>query len=123
MSVNGNGPAVFPDGTVEENPALGVNAMLRAIRVCAENAASDDSAAECKDYAAAALSFAQTLALLNPTTDTQGIPLDHHVQMQHDKADRELEKVKEQAKSQPPTPSKTVTAKRAGGTTTYKVDG
>lgn len=68
MSADGM-PPTLPDGTVPEIAALGVNALLRAIRVCAEDgaAATQKDARETKELAAAALAFAQTLVVLDPT--------------------------------------------------------
>jgi len=84
-----------------------------------------ESGAEAHDWAAAVLNLAQTVALMDPTRDTQGIPIQHAVEMQKLKSDAELEKVKaqSQAAASKPTPKKTVTAKRSGGQTTYSVEG
>jgi hypothetical protein len=62
-------PPVLPNGTVLSD-LTGVQAasqMMRAIEACATKAAGDDRAAEVKDYAAAALSFAQAIITLDPT--------------------------------------------------------
>lgn len=61
--INGNMAAPM---VVEDSLALR-EALVRACRVCAENAASEDSAAEAKDYAQAALSFAQAVITLDPS--------------------------------------------------------
>src|SRR4051794_5467797 len=60
-------PQDMPDGTAIEIPLMATNALLRAVRVCAENAAGEDRAAEAKDYGAAALAFAQAAVVLDPT--------------------------------------------------------
>lgn len=56
-------------GVTAEDPARGVNALLRAIRVCAEDgtAAAGKDPRETKELAQAAQAFAQTLVLLDPT--------------------------------------------------------
>jgi hypothetical protein len=49
-----------------------------------------DSGAEAKDFAAAVLNLSQVIALLDPTRDTQGVPLDHQLEMQKQKGQQEL---------------------------------
>lgn len=73
------GPPPGPGGMVQEDPAVGVNALLRALRVAAENAAGTQSGAEAKDYGAAALSFAQAIIVLDPTRSQGGTPLQHDI--------------------------------------------
>jgi hypothetical protein len=83
-----------------------------------------DSGAEAKDFAAAVLNLSQVIALLDPTRDEKGVPLDHQLEMQKQKGQQELEKVKEQSKASAQTPTKTVTASKGpNGSRTYKVDG
>lgn len=60
-------PMPLPNGTVPEQRPIVEAALLRGIRLLAENAASDTSAAEAKDYAAAAKSLADALITLDPT--------------------------------------------------------
>jgi hypothetical protein len=57
----------LPPAMVPEDPAVGVQALLRAIRVGAEKAAAADSAAEFKDFGNGALAFAQVIITLDPT--------------------------------------------------------
>jgi hypothetical protein len=45
------GPPILQGGTSQEDPALGINAALRAFRIAAENSASEKSGAEAKDWA------------------------------------------------------------------------
>src|SRR4051794_16887529 len=73
------GPPVLPDGTTQEDPDLGINAALRAFRVAAENSASEKSGAEAKDWAMAALNFAQAIVVLDPSLSQGGTPLAHDV--------------------------------------------
>jgi hypothetical protein len=77
IPMNGGGPGIAPGGTTQEDPQLGVNALMRAIRVMAENAAGDSSAAEAKDHGQAALYFAQALVILDPSLSQGGTPLEH----------------------------------------------
>jgi hypothetical protein len=84
-----------------------------------------DSGAEAKDFAAAVLSLSQVIALLDPTRDTQGVPLDHQLEMTKLKGQQELEKVKEQSKASAQTPTKSVSVARDknGRATNYQVKG
>lgn len=91
---------------VAENPEQGVDALLRAVRVMAENAATEDSAAEAKDYAAAALSLAQAIVVLDPNLTSDGVPLEHEVAMEQTRQDgqQRLERARQAAAA--PTPGK-----------------
>jgi hypothetical protein len=84
-----------------------------------------DSGAEAKDFGDAVLKLSQVIALLDPTRDTQGVPLDHQLEMQKQKGQQELEKVKEQSKASAQTPTKSVSVARDknGRATNYQVKG
>jgi hypothetical protein len=79
--MNGQAP-ILQGGTTQEDPSLGVNAALRAFRVAAENAAGEASGAEAKDWAAAALSFAQAIVVLDPQLSQGGTPLAHDAMLE-----------------------------------------
>lgn len=72
--MNGNGP---PPVMTQVDPMAGVNEMLRAIQSCGTKASGATSAAEAKDFAAAALSFAQAIVVLDPSLSQGGTPLQH----------------------------------------------
>jgi hypothetical protein len=78
--MNGNGQA--PPPIVPEDPMQGVNEMLGAIRLCASKARGAQSAAEAKDFAAAALSFAQAIIVLDPSLSQGGTPLAHDLALE-----------------------------------------
>jgi hypothetical protein len=84
-----------------------------------------DSGAEAKDFAAAVLNLSQVIALLDPTRDEKGVPLDHQLELQKQKGQQELEKVKEQSKASAQTPTKNVSVARDknGRATNYQVKG
>jgi hypothetical protein len=105
MSMNGNGvPPVDP--MVPEDPADGVNALLRAIRLMAEKASMDPSAAEAADYANAALRFSQAIVVLDPNLTSDGVPLAHELAMEQQRQDGQerLERARQAAAA--PTPGK-----------------
>jgi hypothetical protein len=79
-------------------------ACVDAAEILARKGGAASSAAEAKDFSAAVLNFAQALAVMSPETDVNGVPLQHQRQMEQDRAAAELAKVREQAKSQAPTP-------------------
>lgn len=139
-----------PPGVAEmvpEDAAVGVNAILRAIRICAENSAGVQSGAEAKDFGTAALAFAQALIVLDPSLSQGGTPLAHDVaikqldgetqarvaQIQADAAARvadisgqhALRQAKETAAAKTPAKDKTVTVRRDahGRASDYKVSG
>lgn len=72
-------PVLLPDGTEQEDPAVGVNALLRAIRQCAEDGSGNQSGGEARDFAQAALFYAQALVILDPQLSQGGTPLAHDV--------------------------------------------
>lgn len=72
--MNGNGP---PPVMTQVDPMAGVNEMLRAIQSCSSKAAGAQSAAEAKDFALAALNFAQAIVVLDPSLSQGGTPLAH----------------------------------------------
>jgi hypothetical protein len=75
------GPPILQGGTTQEDPALGINAGLRAIRIAFENIASEKSAQEAKDWAMAALNVAQAIVVLSPSVSQGGTPLEHDMAM------------------------------------------
>jgi hypothetical protein len=61
-------PPPVPESTTSSLDVAAVApVLLAAIESCARKAMSDDSAAEVKDYGAAALAFAQTAITLDPS--------------------------------------------------------
>jgi hypothetical protein len=62
-------PAQFP-------PLQAVEAATRL----AGKAGAASAAAEAKDFAAAVLSLSQALAIQNPETDVNGVPLEHELE-------------------------------------------
>jgi hypothetical protein len=124
------GPPVLQGGTSQEVPALGINAALRAFRIAAENSASEKSGAEAKDWAQAALNFAQAIVVLDPSLSQGGTPLAHdlalkgmegetqkavaaiqgetQVQVEHVRGQHALRQANETAKA--PTPARTKVA-------------
>ena len=93
-AMNGAPPPVM----VPEEREVVAQRLLNAIRVCAENAATDKSAAEAKDWMAAAKSGADAYVVLDPGLDAVGVPLAHQVAMAElDAANKErLENVRAQ---------------------------
>lgn len=84
--------AVLPGGVTAEDPLVVANALLHAIRVMAENASSEGaggSAAEAKDFAAAAKSFADAFVVLDPSLSSDGVPLQHEREMEQMRLDAE----------------------------------
>lgn len=73
------GAPILPGGTTQEDPAIGINAGLRAIRVAFENISGESSAEEAKDWALAALNVAQAIVVLDPSVSQGGTPLAHDV--------------------------------------------
>lgn len=82
MNGNGQAPPIVP-----ENPMQGVNEMLGAIRLCATKARGSQSAAEAKDFAAAALSFAQAIIVLDPSLSQGGTPLAHDLALEESRGE------------------------------------
>jgi len=109
-------------GETESGQVL-LNEALQSASILSQKARGTESAAEAKDFAQAVMFLSQVIALLDPSRDEAGIPLEHHANMEQMKADSELQKIKEQAKAQPPNPKKRVTATRDGNRTSYEVDG
>jgi hypothetical protein len=118
--MNGSQPAA---GETQLGQNL-IDESLQTAMLLVQQIRMTESGAEAKDFAAAVLNLSQVIALLDPTRDTQGIPLDHQLEMTKLKGQQELEKVKEQSKASAQTPTKTVTASKGpNGSRTYKVDG
>jgi hypothetical protein len=137
--MNGNGQA--PPPMVPEDPMQGVNEMLGAIRLCASKARGTQSAAEAKDFAAAALSFAQAIIVLDPSLSQGGTPLAHDLALEevrgqtqenmariqaeasiaqeHIRGANALKQAKETAAA--PTPAKHITINRESGRTSATV--
>lgn len=66
----------------EKASANGVRAqLLRAMEVCAQNATMPLSSKSPKEYSQAALQFAQAFLLIDPSVDAEGVPLEHHVEL------------------------------------------
>lgn len=118
--LNGGQPAA---GETQLGQAL-IDASLEAAMLTVQKIRAADSGAEAKDFSATVLNLSQVIALLDPTRDEKGVPLDHQLELQKQKGAQELEKVKEQSKASAQTPTKTVTASKGpNGSRTYKVDG
>jgi hypothetical protein len=80
--MNGNGgPPTLPNGTLLEDPAMSVQAMLRGLRVSAENISGESSSEEAKDWADTVLKLAQAIVVLDPQVSQGGTPLAHDVAM------------------------------------------
>jgi hypothetical protein len=122
--VNGQARQLPPEqpeaGTTAEGQSL-LLASLSAAELMVQKTRGTNS--EAKDWAQAALALTQTIALLDPTRDDKGIPLDHHVSLEQMKADAQLEQVKEKARAQAPTPKKVTARNGADGSRTYEVSG
>lgn len=135
--MNGNGaPPPLPNGTVPEDPAMGVQAMLRAIRQAAENASGQKSSEEAKDWADTALKFAQAIVILDPSVSQGGTPLAHdialksidhetqkavaaingdtQVQVEQVRGENQIRQAREAAMAPTPSKTKTVSIKRDG---------
>ena len=106
-------PAFLPN-TVAPDPEGLTEACITAAKQLAQKAGASSNAAEAKDFAAAVLALSQALAIQNPQTDVNGVPLEHHENL---------------AKLSKPEPvksaAKRVTSRRDAktGTTTYDVEG
>jgi hypothetical protein len=101
-----------------------IDASLSTALLTVQKIRATDSGAEAKDYAASVLALAQVIALLDPTRDTQGVPLSHQLTLQKQKGEQELAKVKEQSRAAAQTPTKRVTAtKGPNGSRSYEVQG
>jgi hypothetical protein len=87
IPIQPQGPPILPGGTSQEDPAIGINAALRAFRIAAENCASEKSGAEAKDWAMAALNFAQAIIVLDPSLSQGGTPLAHDIAIKSIEAD------------------------------------
>jgi hypothetical protein len=138
------GPPILPDGTEQEIPELGVNALLRAVRECAEAGAANPSGAETRDYAQAALFYAQALVVLDPSLSQGGTPLQHdlaleqvrgqtqqnvaaiqgntQVRVAHTQGEHALRLAKETAAAPTPSRTKTATVRRDQHGRTQSVD-
>lgn len=122
---NGDGalPGLQPGGIVPEDASVGVDALLRAVRVMAQKAAMDPSAQEAKDYGAACLSFAQAIVVLDPDLNQQGVPLAHEVALEQQRQDglARLEQVRQAAGAPTPKNRKLVRKDHEGKvTSTYE---
>lgn len=104
----------FPPLTREGDPIALVDACVDAAEQLARAAGASTSAAEAKDFAQAVLAFAQALAVMNPQTDVNGVPLEHH---------ENLARISKPEPVQSAT-NKRVTSRRDAktGTTTYDVE-
>jgi hypothetical protein len=70
------GPQILPTGQTQVDPAMVTDALLRA----AQNAATTSLSAQgqdTKDFAVAALNFAQAVVVLDPQLSQGGTPLEH----------------------------------------------
>jgi hypothetical protein len=75
-------PAQFPPLQAVE-PAAGealTAACVEAATRLASKSGAASNAAEAKDFAAAVLSLSQALAIQNPETDVNGVPLEHELE-------------------------------------------
>lgn len=130
------GPQTLSDGTVQVDPALVTNSLLNALQqVTSAAASSGHSGAEAKDFAAAALSLAQAIVVMDPSLSQGGTPLAHDVaikqidsqtqtttaaiqaeamvQAEHIRGQNAVRAAKETAAA--PTPSKKITINREDG--------
>jgi hypothetical protein len=74
-------PAQFPPLEVAADPVGLTEACITAAKQLAQKAGAASNAAEAKDFAAAVLSLSQALAIQNPETDVNGVPLEHERRM------------------------------------------
>lgn len=131
-----NGGAAAPPPDPGEQMAHDASmALLNALKLNAGYAASaGDSAGEAKDFAAACLSLAQAVVVLDPNLTATGEPLDHQLALETTRAAGQLAieqqrgaNALEQAKAAAaaPTPAKSINVKRdqAGRTSGYEVNG
>lgn len=58
---------VLPNGVGMVDMVETTNALLRAVKVCAENSAGSQVSQESADYGTAALKFAQAVVMLDPS--------------------------------------------------------
>jgi hypothetical protein len=120
LAQNG-GAAVDPDAQKAHDAAT---ALLDALKANAGYASmAGGSAGEAKDFAAACLSLAQAIVVLDPNLAEGGIPLDHQLEMERTRGANQvaLEQTRganalEQAKAQAaaPTPARSIQVKRDG---------
>lgn len=124
VPLNGVGPPAAGETQVGQQL---IDASLQTALETVEKMRALQSGAEADAFAGSVLKLAQVVALLDPTRDTQGVPLDHQLEMQKMKAAAELEKEKERSKAaaQTPGPSKkTVSVRRDqhGRANSYSVE-
>jgi hypothetical protein len=106
---NGNGPMLAVD------PEAITDNLLRAIDICAQQGALSTNDEDRKDIAQAALLFAQTLVMLDPSRGPNGVPLEH---------DKQMEELKSRAGAEATSPAKRLKVKRdgQGRATEYEVN-
>ena len=105
--IDGNG--IGPEQPAAGETASGVQllqASLEASMLLVQKLRVAESGAEAKDFSAAVLNLVQSIAVLDPTRDEKGVPLDHHKGMAKLEAETQLEKVRESSRAQASTPSK-----------------
>jgi hypothetical protein len=123
-TMNGQPPQPSP-AAIEADVARVRNAQLDGAEILARKAAGASSGAEAKDFAAASMSLAQAVVILDPSLDQQGIPLQHQKELEQQRLDGQerLEKARQAASK--PSPKKRVTKRDSTGkaTASYEVEG
>lgn len=125
---NGNGG---PPVMVPPDPREVTDALLRAVKVAAEQGSTAEDTRELGEAAKAALAFAQAIVVLDPSVTASGEPLQHAIDLEnaraagqlaleHTRGENAIEQAKEAAAA--PTPRKSVIARRSSdGSTRYDV--
>lgn len=76
--------------------------LLRAIEICTQNAMTDNSGAEAKDFAAAVKSLSDAYVVLDPAMDGSGVPLGHQMELESLKAFHEDRRREAEARREEP---------------------
>lgn len=140
---NGGSPQPEPP-MLTQDPAEVADALLRACKVAAENAATAQDTREISEAGKAALAFAQAVVILDPNLTQSGEPIDHALEMEslrgqnavalenarganaveaeHTRGLHALEVAKHNAAA--PTPSRRISVKRdgTGRATSYETE-
>jgi ribosomal protein L16/L10AE len=128
---------ILPGGQTMTDPAMVTDAFLRAAQQAATKSLTAQGQ-DCKDFATAALNFAQAVVVLDPQLSQGGTPLEHDlalkgmegetqarvaaiqgetaVAVEHVRGEHSLRQARETAAA--PTPAKHITINRQTGRTT-----
>jgi hypothetical protein len=141
VSANGQppvaqGPPVLPGGQVQMDPAIVTNALLIAVKKAADAGAGAQDNRDIQAAAAAALSFAQAIVVLDPSLSQGGTPLAHdlaleqmrgetQVAVEKQRGDNAVRQAKETAAAPTPAKEKSVSVQRDanGRPSKYSVTG